>query len=52
MKRKYTDPDHNLRVCLEQMPPDMKQRVIAFVESEIGMTIPARKIGLRLRKRL
>ena len=38
MKRK--NPDHDLRVCLEQMPPDMKQRVITFVESEIGMTIP------------
>jgi len=41
MKRKH--PDHDLRVCLEQMPPDMKQRVIVLVESEIGMTIPEYK---------
>ena len=38
MKSKH--PDHDLQVCLEQMSPDAKRRVIAFVESEIGMTIP------------
>ena len=38
MKRKH--PDQDLWVCLEQMPPEMKKRVIAFIEAEIGLTIP------------
>jgi len=43
MKRKTVEPDKDLRLCLRQMPDDMKQRVIAYVESELGMTIPEYK---------
>ena len=43
MKRKTVEPDKDLSVCLRQMPDDMKQRVIAYVESELGMTIPEYK---------
>ena len=43
MKRKTVEPDKDLSVCLRQMPDDMKKRVIAYVESELGMTIPEYK---------
>ena len=34
---KFTDKE--ILVCLDQMPPDMKQRVISNIESELGMTL-------------
>jgi hypothetical protein len=35
--------DKEIMVCLDQMPSDMKQRVIMNIESELGITLPEYK---------
>ena len=38
-KTKRTNENKDIYACIAQMPPDMKQRIVDKIESELGMTV-------------